>query len=209
MKLYMPLLLAGLITACHGTGPVKETPPQDSLVATTPNVVYTPPVVKDTADPSRPPADSNAITGDFNGDGQTDTAYIVRTKNGYGNPMEDDGVADEYAVRFAGNKLPDAKIGCCEARLFNEGDLNLDGADEFSVYQWPMNGTVCDMTTLTFRDHRWQPLITPFVIPTGAEYLSDEDIQRRVFLEKGIIYFMDVDPNDDHFKLVKKKATLQ
>ncbi|MBO9731538.1 MAG: hypothetical protein J7623_23055 [Chitinophaga sp.] len=56
MKLYLPLLLAGLLVACHGTGPVTETPTQDSLVTTIPNIVYTSPVVKDSADATRPPA---------------------------------------------------------------------------------------------------------------------------------------------------------
>lgn len=205
---YNILLFAALITACNATTPAKDNPVKDSVLKArvdTPVAVAMPLMVQDT---TLPPADSNIITGDFNGDGQTESAFVVRTKQGYGNPAED-GVPDEYALRFSDTSLPQLNIGCCEARLINEGDLNSDSTEEISVFQAPTNGNTYFMTTWTFTEHRWQKFSEPFIVPTAGEPVSDKDLQNKVFLENHIVYFWDIDPNDDNFKPVKKKAILR
>lgn len=207
MKHHLCVLFAGLLAACNSTLPAKEQPVQDSLATAIP-IVAPVAVVTDTADAPRFPPDSNTIIGDFNGDGHTESAFVVRTKEGHGNPVED-GVPDEYAIQFSDTQLHPININCCEARLFNPGDLNKDGVDEILVFQAPMNGNTFWLNTWTFKSHQWKELIKPIIVPTGGDYVSDEDVKKRVFLENDTLYFLAVDPNDENFKLVKKKAVLR
>lgn len=206
MKHHLCLLFAGLLAACNSTLPVKEPPIQDSLVTAIPKAA---PVaaVADTTVYSRYPVDSSTITGDFNGDGHTESAFVVRTKEGYGNPMED-GVPDEYAIQFSDTTIPSINIRCCEARLFNNADLNKDDADDIIVFQAPENGNVHWLNTWTFKTHEWKQLINTIAVPTGGDYVEDEDVRKRVFLENNTLYFLDIDMNDEHWKLLKKKAVL-
>jgi hypothetical protein len=158
--------------------------------------------------PSGMVAIGKKIQGDFNGDGEPDFATAVKVKEGRGNPVED-GTADEYEIRFSGNKMKSIEAGCCEIRLVNEGDLDNDGADEISIFQAPMNGCTSEMTTYSFANSRWKQVVETFLIPTGCERISDRDLQKRVFKENGTVYYYSIDPNDEEGKLVKKKNRAQ
>ncbi|MBE0391728.1 hypothetical protein [Flavobacterium sp. PL002] len=148
------------------------------------------------------------IQGNFYGDGQNSIATVKRVKIGKGNPVED-GTADEYEVQFSGKKLKSISSGCCEIRLINEGDLNNDGADEISIFQAPMNGCTYAMTTYSFTKGAWKIIIKTFLIPTGCEYMSDEDLQNRIFVDNSMVYFLDTDMADEEVKLIKKIATIE
>lgn len=154
------------------------------------------------------PTVGTSVQGDFNGDGQKEFAFAVKTKTGKGNPV-DGGTPDEYSVNFSTEKLKSIPAGCCDITLINEGDLNNDGRDEISFYQAPMNGNTYYMKTYSFLNGAWKEIIETFSVPTGGNYLSDEDIQKRIFKENGSVYIYDVDVNDENFKLVKKKTTLK
>jgi hypothetical protein len=78
------------------------------------------------------------LSGDFDGDGKPETAYIVQTKKGIGVPIET-GITDEFEVRFDNPKIKAIKIDCCKPNLISEGDLFHNGKTAFSVYQWPEN----------------------------------------------------------------------
>jgi hypothetical protein len=200
MKHQLFLLLACITAACNTGEPAKDNPVQDTL--TTAPLTPAAPVAKDEPHPAD---DSRSVTNDFNGDGHTETAFVVRTKEGHGNPVEE-GVPDEYTLQFSDTALPAVNIGCCEARLINEDDLNKDGAAEISVFQAPMNGNGYTFTTWTYRKQGWGKLMDPMLIPTAGDEVADEDLRKRVFLENDTLYFMATDVNDEHFKLVKKKA---
>lgn len=146
------------------------------------------------------------IQGDFNGDGQTEFATATKIKGGQGNPVED-GTPAEYEIQFSGDNLKSINAGCCDIRLINEGDLNNDGADEISIFQAPMNGCTYSMTTYSFINGNWKQIIETFLIPTGCDNISNENLQKRIFKENNAIYFYDTDLNDENGKLVKKKAT--
>lgn len=154
------------------------------------------------------PTVGTAVQGDFNGDGKKEYAFAVQTKQSEGNPM-DGGIPGEYAVNFSTDKLKSIIIGCCEATIINEGDLNGDGRDEISVFQAPMNGNTFSMTTYSYVNGAWKITIETFLIPTAGDYLSDESLQKRIFKENNSVYFYDVDVNDENFRLVKKKARLK
>ncbi|MNR05324.1 hypothetical protein D3C85_1213460 [compost metagenome] len=147
------------------------------------------------------------IEGDFDGDGKDEFALITQTKQGEGNPVED-GTSDEYTISFSNKELKPILIGCCEAQLINEGDLNQDGKEDFSVYQAPMNGTVYEMTTYSLQNSNWKQIVGTFLIPTAYEELNNEELQKRVFLENNTLYILQEDPNDENYKLIKKKIEL-
>ena len=148
------------------------------------------------------------VQGDFSASGKQEVAFIVRTVAGQGNPIED-GTADEYEIQFSDISLKPIEAGCCEMQLVNEGDLNEDGGDELSVFQEPMNGNTFSMTTYTFTNGIWKELIKTFLVPTGGDYLDQEQIQNMIFKENGVLYYYVVDANDENFKLIKKKAILE
>jgi hypothetical protein len=197
------LVLSVLIAGCEAGKPAKQIPVKDTVAATQPA-----PVAESKPVPADMPEDGNKISGDFNGDGQTEFAYVVKTKEGHGNPVED-GVPDEYSLKFSNASLAPVNIGCCEARLIKEGDLNKDGRDEISVFQAPMNGNTNTMTTYSFQHNSWKVLMAPFLIPTAGDAVSDQELQQRIFLENDSIYFYDIDVNDENFKLIKTKAVLK
>ena len=142
------------------------------------------------------------IQGDFDGDGQTEFAMELKTKKGHGNPVED-GIPDEYEMRFSNHKLKSISAGCCDFLLINEGDLNGDGADEISIYQSPMNGCTYLMRTYSFIKGHWKEIVGMFLIPTACDSISDENLQKRIFRENNEIYYYDTDSNG---QLVKKKV---
>jgi hypothetical protein len=153
-------------------------------------------------------AEEPKLSGDFNGDGKMEFAYAIKIKEGHGNPVED-GVPDEYAIQFSDTGITSINIGCCEARLINENDLNHDDADEISIFQAPMNGNTYQMTTYTLKGNNWKELIEPFLIPTGGDEVSDKELQERIFIENDALYMYDVDYSDESFKLLKKKVVLK
>ena len=54
-----------------------------------------------------------------------------------------------------------------------------------------------------YRGWQWQPNVQS----TVQGFL--EDTFEIIFKEKGVVYYYDVDANDENFKLIKKKAILQ
>lgn len=146
------------------------------------------------------------IQGSFIGDGSRSFATAVKVVQGQGNPVEG-GTPDQYEIQFSDSRLKPVMDGCCNIRLINEGDLNDDHTDEISVFQAPMNGCTYSMTTYSYKNGGWKKLVETFLIPTGCESVTDQDLQKRVFRKDGIIYYYDSDPNQNG-KLIKKKAVL-
>jgi hypothetical protein len=142
------------------------------------------------------------ITGDLNGDGKTDTAFLrvktnQRTK------------AHSWTLSFSDKTIPTMQLGCCEPVLINEGDLNGDKSTELSIFQAPENGCVYMWTSYSLRNKRWTKFIEPFLIATGCEDFKAADLQNRVFKENGKVYYWDVDQNDEESKPIKKQVVLR
>lgn len=148
------------------------------------------------------------IEGDFDGDGKNEFATVTKTKQGEGNPIED-GTPDEYTITFSTTSLKAIPINCCEATLINEGDLNNDGKDDFSVFQAPMNGCTYAMTTYSLQNSDWKQIIETFLVPTGCDGFTAEDLQNRIFIENKTVYKLETDPNDESLKLIRKKIELK
>lgn len=143
------------------------------------------------------------IKGDFNGDGKLEIARLVKVKQGFGNPIED-GEPDEYEIQFSNKKIKPIKIGCCEAILVNEGDLNNDRKDEISIFQAPMNGCTYSMATYTYSKSEWNIVVEPYLYPTGCKSLSYKEIENLIVKENNNIYYYTIDPEE--WKLIKQKV---
>lgn len=156
--------------------------------------------------PENPEAvpDTIRIEGDFNGDGNLDLAFGVL----YRNAMEKEG-QDEYVIRFSNPDIKPLVTGFGEIRLINEGDLNSDGRDDISVYQAPLHGCTYVMSSWAFTKNGWKQITDPWLVYNGCNYLSDEDLQNRIVMEDGIVYYYQEDANDEHFTLVKKEMGMK
>ncbi|MGN6531072.1 MAG: hypothetical protein ACTHK0_04900 [Ginsengibacter sp.] len=141
------------------------------------------------------------ITGDFNGDGKTEDAFLKRT-----NPKSK---INRWILSFSDKSIAAIPLGCCDVILINEGDLNGDKASEISVFQAPENSCVYTWTTYSLKTSRWTKFIEPFLIATDCENFKQADLQRRVFKENGKVYYWDVDPNDEESEPIKKQVLVQ
>lgn len=145
------------------------------------------------------------IQGDFNGDGKIEFATTIKVKEGEGNPVED-GTPDEYEIQFSDKSIKSINVGCCNMKLINEGDLDNNGTDDFSIFQAPMNGCTYSMTTYSLLNGNWIQIVDTFLIPTACENISDFDLQKRIFKENNAIYYYDSDINAENGELIKKKV---
>jgi len=136
------------------------------------------------------------IQGDFNGDGKLEYAFRVQVTKGHGNPTED-GIPDNYEIQFSDKGIKSIKANCCWFKLINEGDLDKDGTDEFSIIQAPENGCLGTVTTYTIKTKKSYKLFPSFSIFWCAE-LSDLELQKLVVRENNTIYYYLADPNDTH-----------
>jgi len=189
------LLFIFAISACK-----KEPPETTTPVVEAPDTLAKPAVVtiEENADISQ---------WDFNGDGEPDDRITVPVVEGSGNPVED-GIPGKFTITFDDKKLPDLAVGCCNPMPVGEGDLNGDGAAELSVFQSPMNGCVHTMTTYTFRNGKWKQLFEPFLVPTGCDEMTKEELEALVYKENGKVYFMETDVNDENLKKSPKEVKL-
>ena len=144
------------------------------------------------------------ISGDFNGDGKKETATVVKIKK-EGRTLGENRNAVEYEIKFSKAGLKTIQVGCCKAKIVNEGDLNNDKKDEISAFQAPNHGCTYTMTTYSYINRKWKVVVKPILIPTACEQMTNEKIQKRVFNEGDSIYYYETDPNNFD-RLIKKNA---
>ena len=142
------------------------------------------------------------ITGDFNGDGRVDTAFVKQT----GNPKTK---TRSWSVSFSDKTMASMHLGCCAVYLIYEGDLNNDKATEISVFQAPENGCTYRWTTYSYKNGKWTTLIPLFLVPTACDPIKVPDLENKVFIENGLVYYWDLDPNDTGNKQIKKQVTIK
>jgi len=157
--------------------------------------------------------DTVHIVGHFDTDTSLDMGYGVFFKaKGHKGATAGDGVQDietQYIVRFEGGKIaPMPVITGRHIRLVNEGDLNEDGKDEISVFAQSMNKCAYDVSTWSYGRGRWNRITAYLQVPTACDYLSDEELQNRIVLEDGMLFYYETDITDKDFPLVKKELTL-
>ena len=155
----------------------------------------------------RPESVGTHLIGDFNGDGKPETATLVqiaKTK-----PGAEDGWKGEWQVRFSDTSIK-APPGGYGGRLINEGDLNGDGTDELSLAGEPNHGCNLFLTTYGYHAGAWIEVVPVFMAPTFCDEVSDEELQKKVFLEDGRVYFTELDMDAfNNEKVVWKKSAVK
>jgi len=93
---------------------------------------------------------SNAVTGDFNGDGMTDYMWLEILDK-----------TEECKIRFSGPIPPLIITTCLGGAPVNEGDLNDDGADEVGIL--PVWESSCwkGYFVYTFKENHWIEALEP------------------------------------------------
>ncbi|KUJ61756.1 hypothetical protein AR687_11090 [Flavobacteriaceae bacterium CRH] len=140
------------------------------------------------------------VLGDYNGDGKTESAFIS-PKNGYITFFPDN----------LGNVTELGKLDPKKSKLINEGDLNNDGAEDFSVYtDLDSLGTL--NTFIYNRDMPWR--VSLRIILKKGEKVDNEDLEKRVFKKNNEIYYYEDEHIEDIYlqkdtkyknKLIRKK----
>jgi hypothetical protein len=117
------------------------------------------------------------IGGDFDGNGTKEYAFISPTCG---------------LIAFTDENLEKVfdlgKLDGKNTKLFNEGDLNNDGADDFSVYIY---GARQNILYIYIYDPSTKWLKASSLIFNSNEKLSDEEINSRVFEEDNQIFCYD------------------
>ncbi len=148
----------------------------------------------------------STIKGNFSTTKKEVFAFVVQTK-----PIKDipnkDAIREAYTVFFSDEHIKPIEIGCCDAKLINEGDLNNDGKEDITIYQAPENGCTYSMQTYSFQNGNWKRIVPLFLIPTACDALSDTALQKMIFKVDNSLYFYDTDPNS--MKLIKKKVIIK
>ena len=150
----------------------------------------------------------DSIEGDFDGDGKKEFAVLEMVKDGNLNLIASDDPAAQFKVIFRNEKIIPLDVGCCDIRLVKEEDLDGDGAGEISVFSNEGNGCSKDFSVYTLKNGKWKELMEPFLVMTGCDPVSDSELEQKVFLEKGTIFYWDQDMSEDG-KVEKKKAVMK
>lgn len=156
--------------------------------------------------------DTVRVEGYFDEDTSRDVGYgvffgrIAGATNGDGA----ESIAEtQYIVRFRDNRIkPMPVMTGRHIRLVNEGDLDNDGEDEISIFVQSMRSCIYTASTWSYVGARWMRITDYWSIPTTCNYLSDEDLQERIVMEDGVLYYYETDVSDKDLPLVKKELTL-
>lgn len=133
------------------------------------------------------------ISGNFDGTGFTDYAFIS-PNSGY----------IEFSKGKAFAVVDLIELNPKDDKLFQEGDLDNDGADDFSVYRYK-KGLRNEIITYLYADNEpWTRCLTIYL--NSDEKATDEDIKARVFRKNNQIYYLDEvkDEKTNKYKLITK-----
>jgi hypothetical protein len=157
--------------------------------------------------------DTVRVEGYFDGDIRKDIGYgVFFGRINCELPPEEGAEAiseTQYIVRFQDNRIrPMPVVTGRHIRLVNEGDLNGDGEDDISIFVQSMHACMYTASTWSYIAGRWKRITDYWNIPTACGYLSDEDLENRIVMEDGVLYYYETDISDKDHPLVKKELTL-
>jgi hypothetical protein len=167
---------------------ILETPV--TLIDTSKMILEDPPVITAMI------PDTLRIYGEFNGDHFEDEACAVLH---HGN---------KYIIYFSSDSIRPLHLGQGRVRLVNEGDLNHDGRDDLSIFQESGRGCFYKVSTWSFSGQGWKRITKVWRLPYFCDYVSDEELQNRIVLEDGTVYYYDTDEKEEAFSLIKKEMVL-
>ena len=147
-----------------------------------------------------------SISGHFTAGRPTDTISVLLTKEDDTSTEDHD---ETYCLQMTTGNASTFDLDCCLPSLINEGDLDGDGLDEFSVFQEPNHGCTQNISTFTFKKGSFKRLFEPFLYSTGCNEFTDEQKQQLVRVADHVVYYGQADADDTGaIKLVWKKAVI-
>jgi hypothetical protein len=161
MKNILLFLLS--LAACTNEPPTLPLPPRRIVQEEPPPPVKVPEKKVTEAVPMETRKVPDA-SGDYDGDGRTETVRVTRPKD-FGDSSGDLFDEDKMVVTiaFPGSELPKISIKqSVTVYLVNEGDLDGDGADELGVVPGRGYGIWSFYYLYTFKKGQWDQLIYPF-----------------------------------------------
>ncbi len=158
--------------------------------------------------------DTVHVEGYFDEDTNCDKGYGVFVGNTHNDGVSGGSIEapteKQYIVRFQDNRIkPMPVMTGRHIRLVNEGDLNADGKDEISIFVLSTRSCMYTASTWSYTAGRWIRITDYWSIPTLCDYLSDEDLQNRIVMEDGMLYYYETDVSDKDLPLIKKELVLK
>jgi hypothetical protein len=133
----------------------------------------------------------DSIVGDFNGDNQPEYAWVQKTGNEKSGELV---IQNVCTIRFSDERIPplNTNLYCIFGNLWNEGDLDEDGADDLALVLYNQREwSLCYIFSLKKRI--WYQRNDPFMVWGG---LDPEDIQKLPG-QKGKLQIKHLVPHND------------
>ncbi|MCW3070228.1 MAG: hypothetical protein JWO44_118 [Bacteroidetes bacterium] len=117
----------------------------------------------------------DSVKGDFNGDGKQEYAWTEHDDSGPGN----------CAIAFSNKMLPRVELGkdLYGGKLMNQGDLDDNGTEEFSVVPYGDAGEWSNCSLYSFVKEKWAEALKSFAV-YGSEddYIEKDPVQKNVVI---------------------------
>ena len=144
------------------------------------------------------------LEGDFDGDGKSEVIYLTVIP-GEGNPAENGRPARYYLNCDVFDDEP-LLLGCCEAILLNEGDLNGSGKDFISVIKAPNHGSLYSHKIYHYVPKQgWDGVCESEMRPYANGIPNETELQNLVYLEADRAYIRVHDMNDEDMGFARSR----
>ncbi|MFM7684102.1 MAG: hypothetical protein ACKO7P_15370 [Bacteroidota bacterium] len=135
----------------------------------------------------------STIKGDFDGNKTKDKITIYESKPGTELPAQLGGESPECNVKTTLKNIKNISLLTECGQLINEGDLDGNGSDEFSLVTWSPNGTQVNMNTYKIQKGILVLICSPQFEPGIGTEVTQKMLENRVFKKDGGIYYIDSD----------------
>jgi len=135
----------------------------------------------------------SSIKGDFDGNKTKDKISIYESKPGTELPAQLGGESPECNVKTTLKNIKNISLLKECGQLINEGDLDGNGSDEFSLVTWSPNGTQVNMNTYKIQKGKLVLICSPQFEPGIGTDVTNKMLNDRVYKKNGRIYYIDSD----------------
>lgn len=135
----------------------------------------------------------STIKGNFDGNKTKDKITIYESKPGTELPAQLGGESPECNVKTTLINIKNISLLKECGQLINEGDLDGNGSDEFSLVSWSPNGTQVNMNTYKIEKGELVLICSPLFEPGIGTDVTNKMLNDRVYKKNGRIYYIDYD----------------
>jgi hypothetical protein len=135
----------------------------------------------------------STIKGDFDGNKTKDIITIYVSKPGTELTPQLGGKAAECKVKTSLKNIKNISLLNACGELINEGDLDGNGSDEFSIVTWSTNGTQVYMSTYKIQKGKLVLICSPQFEPGIGTDITNKMLIGRVYKKNNRIYYIDSD----------------